>query len=257
MPHNPLRERVLRGEPLFGAQIGFPSPELVELCCLAGFDYIFIDAEHGPIGWTECQAMVRACDAHGKPSIARVPTLDHSLIAKYLETGLSGVAVPHINTAAQAHEAAKAARYAPLGTRGCDEGSSRSSAYGLAQYREGYFAFSNREIIVAVWVEEVEGMKNLDEILQVPGVDAVNFGPGDLALSMGLPGQSNHPDVLAAVADGRNKALAAGKILIGEPSDADAAKKLMAEGAMLLNTSVANLLADAATTFLMDARRRV
>ena len=75
-------------------------------------------------------------------------------------------------------------------------------------------------MLVAVWVEEVEGMKNLDEILQVPGIDAVNIASGDLALSMGLPGRSDHPDVQAAVAEARKKVLAAGKVVIGEPSDA-------------------------------------
>ena len=148
-----------------------------------------VDAEHGPIGWRECQTVCRACDAHGMSSVVRVPKLDHSLIAKYLETGVLGVAVPHINTAEQAKAVVSAARYALEGGCGYDAGSSRSSAYGLTESACDYFCHSNRDILVAVWVEEVEGMRNLDEILRVPGIDAVHSGSGDLALSMGLPGQ--------------------------------------------------------------------
>ena len=86
----------------------------------------------------------------------------------------------------------RAARYYPEGRRGCDSGA-RSSAYNLIESETDYFARSNREMLVAVWVEGVEGIKNLDAILQVPGIDAVNIASGDLALSMGLPGRSGHP----------------------------------------------------------------
>jgi 4-hydroxy-2-oxoheptanedioate aldolase len=250
MKHNYVKEKVLRGEPAIGAQIGFPSPELVEFCGLMGFEWIFIDAEHGPIGWPECQAMCRACDALGISSMVRVPKLDHSVIAKYLETGVLGVAVPHINTAKEAEAAVVAARYAPEGRRGCDAGSSRSSAYGLVEPAIDYFACSNQEILVAVWVEEVEGMRNLDEILQVPGIDAVHFGPGDLALSMGLPGQSNHPDIQAALVDGRKKVLAAGKVLIGEPTDLASAKQMLDDGTLLISTGIKEMWINAARTYL-------
>jgi 4-hydroxy-2-oxoheptanedioate aldolase len=245
-----MKEKVLRGEPAIGAAIGLPSPELVEFCGLMGFEWIFIDAEHGPIGWVECQAMCRACDTLGVSSIVRVPKLDHSLIAKYLETGVLGVAVPHINTAEEAKAVVRAARYAPEGRRGCDAGSSRSSAYGLVEPARDYFAHSNQEILVAVWVEEVEGMKNLDEILLVPGVDAVHFGPGDLALSMGFPGQSDHPDVQATLAQGRGKVLAAGKVLIGEPADVASAKQMLDDGVLLISTQITRMWADTACAYL-------
>ena len=257
MRHNAVKEKVLRGEPSIGAAISFPSPELVELYGLIGFEWIFIDAEHGPIGYPECQAMVRACDAHGLSSIVRVPKLDHSLIAKYLETGALGVAVPHINTPEQARAVVDAARYVPEGRRGCDAGASRSSAYNLIESPTEYFAHSNRELLVAVWVEEVEGMKNLDAILKVPGVDAVHFGPGDLALSMGLPGGTDHPAVKAALAEGRQKVRAAGKALIGEPSDVATARAYLAEGVQLVSTQVTAMLTNTARAYLAELKGQV
>jgi 4-hydroxy-2-oxoheptanedioate aldolase len=214
---------------------------LIEFCGWLGFEWIFIDAEHGPIGWLECQDMVRACDVHGLSSIVRVPKLDNSLIAKYLETGALGVAVPHVNTAEHAELAVKYARYAPLGRRGCDAGASRSSAYGITEPAHDYFARSNDEILVAIWVEEVEGMENLEDIVQVPGVDAIHFGAGDLALSMGLPGQPDHPDVQSALAEGKETVKAAGLVRIGEPSDSQTALQMLDDGVLLISTQITRM----------------
>ncbi len=254
MQRNLVKEKVLRGEPSIGAAIGFPSPELVEFCGYMGFEWIFIDAEHGPLGWRECQDMARACDACGMGSIVRIFKLDHALIMTYLQTGVGGIAVPHINTPEQAEAVVRAARYYPEGQRGCDVGY-RSSGYNLLESQADYFAHSNREVLVAVWLEEVEAMKNLDAILQVPGIDAVHFGPGDLALSMGLPGRSDHPDVQAALAEGRRKVVAAGKVLIGEPADAVTAKKMIADGCLLISTQVKSMWSGVARSYLKELGR--
>ncbi len=99
MQDNTLKDKIAKGEPAIGAAISFSSPDLVDFCGFAGFEWIFIDAEHGPIGWTECLEMCRACESHGMSSIVRVAKLDHELIMTYLQTGVMGIAVPHINTA--------------------------------------------------------------------------------------------------------------------------------------------------------------
>ncbi len=174
MRRNIVKEKVSRGEPAIGAMLQFPSPELVELYALMGFEWIFIDAEHGPLGYHECQMLVRACDAFGLFSLVRVPKLDHSLIAKYLETGAQGVAVPHIKSVEDAEAAVQAARYYPEGRRGWDAGASRSSAYNLAGSPLEYFAHSNETIMVALWIEDVEGIENLDAIQHVLGFATIN-----------------------------------------------------------------------------------
>lgn len=256
MRHNVVKEKVFRGEPAIGVMIQFPSPELVELYALMGFEWAFIDAEHGPLGYHECQALVRACDAFGLSSLVRVPKLDHSLIAKYLETGAQGVAVPHIKTVEDAEAVVRAARYYPQGRRGWDAGASRSSSYSLVCPPLDYFARSNEAIMVALWIEDVEGMENLDAILRVPGVDVINFGVGDLTLSMGLPAQFDHPDVKAAVAEGRRKVVQAGKVLIGEAADAQTARRLMDEGARLISTMANAMLAKSVQGYLAELRQR-
>ena len=165
------------------------------------------------------------------------------------------IPVPHINTPEQAAEVVRSARYYPEGRRGHDAGASRSSAYNLLEPSGDYFIRSNQEIIVAVWVEEVEGMRNLDAILQVPGVDAVHFGPGDLAFSMGHPGRADHPDVQAALAEGKRKVRAANKLLIAEPANAAAARQAIADGALLISTQVTAMLANTARDYLKDIGR--
>jgi 2-keto-3-deoxy-L-rhamnonate aldolase RhmA len=253
--HNLLKDKIAKREPAIGAAIGFPSPDLVDFLGFAGFEWIFIDAEHGPIGWNECQAMCQVCDSHGMSSIVRVHKLDHELIMTYLQTGVMGVAVPHVNTVAQAEAVVKAARYAPQGRRGCDAGA-RSSGYGLQVTDAEYFARSNTEVLVAVWVEEVEGMQNLDEILRVPGIDAVHFGSGDLALSMGLPGRSDDPRVQQAVVEGRRKVLASGKALIGEPADAETAKRMIEDGVLLISTQVSSMWQRLFSSYLAEVKPR-
>lgn len=254
MRHNAVKEKVAGGKPSFGAMLQFPSPELVELYGLLGFEWIFIDAEHGPLGYYEVQELCRACDAFGLSSLVRVPKLDHSLIAKYLETGAQGVAVPHIKTVEDAEAVVRAARYYPEGRRGWDAGASRSSAYNLIEPPTDYFARSNEEIMVALWIEDVEGIENLDAILQVPGVDVINFGIGDLTMSMGMTAQFDHPEVQKTVAEGRRKVVEAGKVLIGEAGDAKTARKLMDEGALLISTMVNAMLANSVRSYLEELK---
>lgn len=251
MRHNTIKAKALRGEPAIGVVIPFASPELVEFCGHVGFEYAFLDAEHGPIACSDCLALVRACDAVGMSSIVRVPKLDHELIMTYLQTGAQGVAVPHITTAAQAEAAVRATRYWPQGRRSCDVGA-RASGYNLLEPPAEYFARANHELLLAAWIEDITGFENLDEILQVPGIDAVCLGFCDLALSMGLPGCHDHPEVLAALATGRQKVVAAGKILIGEPANLQAAQQMLADGALLLSTHVTAILADGARRILRE-----
>jgi 4-hydroxy-2-oxoheptanedioate aldolase len=251
--HNAIKEKAMRREPVIGAVIPFPSPELVEFCGYLGFEYAFIDAEHGPIGALECQTLVRACEATGMSSIVRVPQLDRELIMTFLQTGVQGIAAPHITTAQEAQALVEAARYYPEGRRGCDVGA-RASGYNLLEPPSDYFARANREILVAAWIEDVTGLQNLDEILAVPGIDAFCFGFCDLALSLGLPGRHDHPTVRAALEMGWGKVLSAGKLLIGEPASLEAAQEMLARGACLLSTQVLPMLAAEARSYLAGLR---
>jgi len=198
--------------------------------------------------------MVRACDAQGMSSIVRVPKLDHALIMQFLETGVQGVAVPHIISVQDAEAAVAAARFPPEGRRGHGVGSTRASGSGLSETYSDYFALSNREVLVAAWIEDKKAFENLNEILQVPGIDAICFGGGDLSLDMGYVGRKGHPEVQDVLAEGKKKVLAAGKALIGEPADAATARRMLDEGYVMLTTQVREMWAGASLAYLRELR---
>lgn len=204
MLENRLKEKIARGETATGVLVAWPSPELVEFCGYLGFDWVFIDAEHGYIGRETCAAMVRACDVSGIVPLVRVPENNASTILGYLETGAMGVIVPHVSTAEAARAAVEAVKYGPLGARGAGS-STRPANYGLTQTSTEYFQRANDQVMLYVMIEDMAGVENLDEILSVDGIDIVAFGPGDFAMSIGYPGQPGHPEVQKIISEARER----------------------------------------------------
>jgi len=194
-PHLPFRERLARREPLVGLLLSLPSPELAEIFVAAGCDWLFIDMEHGLLDFTAVQRLVQAVGG-SCPCIVRVPNNEPILIAKALDTGAAGVIVPHVNTPAEARAAVLAARYPPAGTRSI--GAARAQGYGVRL--ADAIAHDNRHTIVVAQVEHVDAVREIDEIVRVPGVDAIFIGPFDLSASMGQPGEVSAPEVQQAIA---------------------------------------------------------
>jgi 4-hydroxy-2-oxoheptanedioate aldolase len=197
---------LLRGtRPLLGMFIGLPAPALVEMCGHAGFDFVVIDNEHGPASLETTEHMLRAAKSAGVIPVVRTVEAD---ILRVLDIGASGIQVPQVNCAEQAQRIVAAAKYPPAGKRGAAF-STRAAGYGFfggAAHAER----SNAGIAVVVMAETHEAIENIDAIVAVPGVDAVFFGPNDLSFSMGHPAQMQHPEVVAAIEHGVDRALAAG-----------------------------------------------
>jgi len=255
MRANKLKNALEAGDSIFASGPGFCSPELVEFLGYLEFDCIFIDAEHGPIGLREAQEMVRAADVLGVPTLTRVPRNDPATILGYLETGVGSILVPHVNDAASAQAAVGAARYPPLGIRGAHSGT-RAANYGMTQTSAEYFARADQETLVSVMIEEHTAIKNMDEILQVEGLDLFMLGPGDLSMSMGFPGQPYHPEVQANVDLALKKIVAAGKSAGTVAGNGEQARQLAERGFQLILVSTTGLLASAARQFLTEARNR-
>jgi 4-hydroxy-2-oxoheptanedioate aldolase len=253
MFENKFKAELRAGRPVFGFYLHFPSPELVEFMGHAGFDYVFIDAEHFAFGLETTQALVRAAQLMGMTPIARVPKNDPELILGYLETGVLGVIIPHTNTAEDARAAVRAVKYHPLGNRGAGS-RSRAANYGLTQSAPEYFEEANRQTLVIALVEEKEGFKNLPEIVRVEGVDAVSIGSGDLAMSLGFPGHANHPQVRALVEQARAQVKASGKALGATVNSAEAARNALAEGALYITLSLGDLMGKTVREFLTQAK---
>ncbi len=207
MQINTLKRKLAAGTPATVIAPVGPTAGLVELLGHLNFDGVFLDCEHGSSGWQEVEDMVRAADLAGYSSIVRVDRNDAPTITRALDRGASGVQIPHVNSAAEAHEAVQHAKYAPLGHRGWAGG---RAAYGVDP--AAFASHANEQTLVAIMLEEVEALDNLDEILRVEHVDVFFVAPGDLAQSMAQPGRLDHPQVVAAIDDALRRIAAAGRV---------------------------------------------
>src|SRR2546427_3372399 len=173
---------------------GIADPQIVEIIGLAGFDAAFIDMEHTSFDLRDIQLMVMAAERVGVTSIVRTPGFDPAFILRLLDMGVQGIQVPHINDARAAREAVKAVRYAPLGERGM-AGASRASSYGTVSMKD-HMEQSNREITLAVMVEDLPALGEIDAISSVEGVDIVAVGPSGMSRAPGVGGPPGHPQLV-------------------------------------------------------------
>src|SRR6266498_1188536 len=186
MRTNTTKAKLAEGKVVFGAIISRYAPDLVELFGAIGYDFVMIDCEHGPMDLDEVEHMVRAAEVFGITPITRIPNHEDSTILRFLDRGVQGIIVPHINTREAATTVAKAARYYPDGHRGV--GGGRAHDYGIGVSREESTRWVNSQLLVIPMVEETAAVDNLDAILTVPGVDVLHVASGDLGQSMGNPG---------------------------------------------------------------------
>jgi 2-keto-3-deoxy-L-rhamnonate aldolase RhmA len=188
-----FRQRLKDHEMLVGTIVSLASPEVAEVLSAAGFDWLFLDAEHNPLEALTVQRLIMG--ARPTPCLVRLARGDEVSIKKALDAGATGIIAPLINSAEQAAEVVRHAKYAPLGARGV--GAGRAHGYGLAF--QDYLSRANDETVVVVQAEHIEAVNNIEAIVQVPGVDAVLVGPYDLSASLGHIGEVTHPDVIAAI----------------------------------------------------------
>ncbi len=190
-----FREKLQQGRLCLGTAISFSDPTITEALSSI-LDFVWIDMEHGPLTIETVQAHIMATKGSDTAPIVRVPWNDLVLIKPVLDAGAAGVIVPLVRTADDVRRAVAGCLYPPEGIRGF--GPRRPSGYG----RRGGPDFcrdANKTVIVIVQIEHVDAVRNLDEILAVPGLTSVVVGSNDLSASMGLTGQPRHPEVLAAI----------------------------------------------------------
>jgi len=253
MRTNILRERLAAEGPLFGVFLSFPSPRLVEFCGLVGFDFVLIDGEHEGIGVETCYQLATAADAVGVASIVRAPINRPDVLLGYADCGVHGIIAPHVDSRASAEALVSALAFPPTGTRGA-AGSSRAANYGLTQTAREYFSDTGNHPIPLALLEDVAAFDAFDEIVSVPGLDHFCLGSGDLAASLGYPGQPSHPDVVSRVEPALKKLVDAGKTVSVSAGSGEDARAAAASGARLIVVSNASLLGGAARRFLAEAR---
>ena len=209
--------------PVRGTFQVIPSEVVTEVLGYAGADFVVVDGEHGTFGIESLQRMVRAAEAGGLSALYRAASADDDL-SKALDTGIAGLVVPRVESAAEAQAVVQAVRFAPVGARGVGPG--RASRHGLNMMELSREA--NAQVLLALMVETRKGLDNLASIVAVPGVDVIMVGPADLAVSMGVePGSDAH---VAAIRSIKDAALAAGKHAGVHCADAANAAQRIAEG---------------------------
>jgi 2-keto-3-deoxy-L-rhamnonate aldolase RhmA len=253
MRENTLKTRLREGKTAFGIMLNLPSPELVEIVGLLGFDWVFIDAEHGPMGMECCGNMVRAAESVGITPMVRMPYAEPLLINRYLDTGAMGVLFPHLKSVATAQAAVAGLKYSPLGRRGAGTGT-RAADYGLRFSPQQYAEWANSETMLFGLIEDKEAVDALPEILQVEGLDGVMLGPADLSQSLGLPMQTAHPDVLKLVDRMSATVRASNKLLCvslrGEANAVQDTQRLVDMGVPMIVTTAKYLVARGAQDIL-------
>lgn len=232
-----FRRRLKERELLLGTMVTLGDPAIVEIMAELGFDWLFIDGEHGPLETVDLLALLRAA-GEKIPCVVRVPGVQEIPIKKALDLGAAGVIVPMVNTVQQAEDVVQFARYSPMGSRGV--GLARAHGYGLKF--QDYVENANERVAVIVQTEHIRSVENIEEIVKVPGIDGIQLGPYDLAASMGKMGQVSDPEVVEAI-DHVIKTCEAAKMPIGWfEVTAKATKPYIDRGCTLITASVDTLL---------------
>lgn len=204
-----------------------PSVQMVQIMARAGLDWILIDMEHGAISAEMAHAMIAATS--GTPVVPLVRVADaSSWQAKLpLDLGALGICFPMTTTRAAAEAAVRAVRYPPLGER-CWGPFYAPPRWGLSM--QEYLLRADAEVMAIGTIEHVDALKSISEIVSTPGLDVAFIGPGDLATSMGLSGQVDHPDVLAAI-DTFEKSIRNSRVILGGvATTADRANDMIRRG---------------------------
>ena len=209
MVENKILARVRRGEKALGLSMKPASEALVELAGRWGLDFVSFDGQHDPLTPAFVERLCRVADGFGITPMMRIPDHRESTILSYLDRGIKAITVPNVQTGEQAEALVKYAYYAPQGLR---------SATGLRVILNAgshdlpyLYRVTNENTMVIPQLESATALENVDDILQVKGIDYFAWGPQDLAQSMALPGQPQHPQVLEAMAEAEAKIRAAGK----------------------------------------------
>ncbi|MCX6595419.1 MAG: aldolase/citrate lyase family protein [Acidobacteria bacterium] len=237
-----LKSRLASQPYVLGTFVQIPSPQVVEILGLSGFDFVVIDNEHGAINPETTEQMIRAAEGVGLTAMVRVPQCDPVAIRLPLDWGAAGVHVPQIESTALARTAARSARFFPHGERGLQPyvRSARYRSFPTSEYLER----TNQEVSVVVHIEGRGGVTDLEEILALDGIDVAFLGPYDLSQALGIPGQVADKKVENAILEAVRQA-GAGRVIGTYADTPEIARRWIDSGVryVTLGIDAAHLLA--------------
>jgi 4-hydroxy-2-oxoheptanedioate aldolase len=253
LPENTFKRALRAGRPQIGLWVGLADAYVSELLASTGFDWLAIDAEHGPNDLRSVLRQLQAIAPYPAHGVVRTASGDPTLIKQCLDIGAQTLLVPMVESAEQAARIVAATRYPPAGLRGVGSALARASRWNQIS---DYLRECAQQLCVLVQVESVPGLKNLAAIAATEGVDGVFFGPADLAASMGLIGQPADESVQRAITDGIGTVRRAGKaagVLSTEPA---LTRRYLDAGALFVAVGVdTTLLVRAARELLAEFRK--
>ncbi|WP_181832824.1 HpcH/HpaI aldolase family protein [Bosea caraganae] len=206
---NSLKQAIVETRRIKGVHFTYPALAAMEILAAGGLDYIYIDGEHGAFTISDVEACCIVADRLGVTPVARVPDGTAPVITQFLDRGVRGIIVPHVETEEQARIAAEATYFAPLGQRSF--GGGRPYAHVGNKDIPSLLKQANAGVSLSLMIETAKGLDNIAAIAAVPGVDYLSFGMFDLCQSLGHPGDPKHPEVTAAVEAAAAKVRALGK----------------------------------------------
>jgi 2-dehydro-3-deoxyglucarate aldolase len=232
MPTNHVRERLADDEPALGARAETFSPTMVEVYGRLGFDFVWLDFEHGgpsPYDSTAFDALIRAAESAGIELFVRLPSGAPPMIHKALDTGVSTLLIPQVESAAEVREAAEAAHFTYDGEPGArGYGGGRPTGWGADA--DGFTESQDETVLVGAMIEHRDAVDAIEDIISVPELGFAFIGANDLSISMGHPRQTDHPEVQEAIATVEDACREAG-VPFGAPKhDTDAAAEAIDEG---------------------------
>ncbi|SMC54330.1 HpcH/HpaI aldolase family protein [Papillibacter cinnamivorans] len=222
-----LKQRLNEGDVVFGTFYKFNCAPLVEMLALAGMDFIIVDGEHADYSYLDMQNMVRTANGCGMHAVVRVPHAAEEHILHAGDMGAQGIQVPNVKTVEEARRAAENMRYAPFGTRGLGL-TTRASGYCFGSNDE-YIQYVNNDLLSVIMVENKELAERVEELCDIPQLDVLFIGTGDMSQSCGVTGKTGDPKVQDIVRKVTETALRRGKkvgIYAGSTADVEKYIKL-------------------------------
>lgn len=249
-----IKKRLQDGELVLGTIISeVRNPNIAYMLMQSGFDFFILDNEHGSYNPETVSDIIAAARGAGISVIVRIPEISRESILKPLDAGASGLLVPMVNTVEEAREVIRHAKYPETGSRGA--AIRRPHNLYARVNAADYLKQANENTFIAVQAETTQALENIDEIASVEGVDCIFVGPFDLSISLGIPGQINHPaevDAIGKVAEACQRHGKTAGILM---FDQELLLKWIREGfRFAVYSSDISMLADAASNAVKELR---
>ena len=198
---NKLREAIEKKKYAVGTFLGAANPSIVEIMGYTGLDFVVIDTEHGPYDTMPMSDLIQAAESKGLSPLVRIADITHREMQRALDNGAEGIIIPCLKSIDDFRKVVDLGKFAPLGNRGFIKG--RGSGFGNEPWASGtlteYMQNSNDKVLLLPQCETKEALDNIEEIVQIEGIDGIFIGPFDLSICMGIPGRFDAPEFKAAV----------------------------------------------------------